>query len=396
MPDGAYNHGIEMSLAAHESTLESSLRPASVLKNGKNNGNSVGHAKSRSKKIWIDLENSPHVPFFRPIAEELQRRGCTVLLTARDCFQVRELADLFGLQYYLVGRHYGKHRIAKVLGLGIRMLQMVPFALRQKPDLALSHGSRSQFLVSVALRIPMLTVTDYEHAYWMGSSRDSWVVAPEVIPQAALRGKGYGDDRILRYPGIKEDVYVPTFKPDESCRRRLALSKEDLVILVRPPATEAHYHNPESEKLLNAVFEAVSHHQNAKVVLLPRTSRQESDLRKQWLPLFKDGRIVVPPQVMDGLDLIWCSDLVISGGGTMNREAAALGVPVYSIFRGRIGAVDEYLAKAGRLILLQSEEDVAHKIGFVRRNGNSDPSSNGQRTLQTIVNHVSRLVGLEL
>lgn len=275
------------------------------------------------------------------------------------------------------------------------MLQMVPFALREKPDLALSHGSRSQFLVSFALRIPTLTIADYEHVSWMGSLQHSWVVAPEVIPQAAIRSMGYKDDRILRYPGIKEDVYVPAFKPDRTTRHRLAIGDEDLVLTVRPPATEAHYHNPESEKLLNAVFEAVSHRQNAKVILLPRTPQQESDLRKQWPTLFKDGRIVVPPHVMDGLDLIWCSDLVISGGGTMNREAAALGVPVYSIFRGKTGAVDECLAKTGRLVLVKSVEDVTHKIRFVRRNGNSDPSSNGQFTLQKIVNHVSRLVGLQ-
>ena len=382
-----------MSLAAHESAGVSAM--AGELKRQNLDHDCLVQSGSRPKTIWIDLENSPHVPFFRPIAEELQRRGCTVLLTARDCFQVRELADLFGLKYHLVGHHYGKHKIAKVLGLGVRMLQMVPFALRNKPDLALSHGSRSQFLVSVALRIPMLTVADYEHVNWMGSLQRSWVVAPEVIPQAALRGLGYEDEKILRYPGIKEDVYVARFKPDDSSRKRLALGSDDLVILVRPPATEAHYHNPESEKLLDAVFEAISRHHNARVILLPRTPQQEADLRRQWQPLFENGRILVPPQVMDGLDLIWCSDLVISGGGTMNREAAALGLPVYSIFRGKIGAVDEYLARTGRLVLVESEEDVTRKIRFVRRNGNGDSSRNGQHTLQTIVNHVSRLVGLK-
>ena len=371
----------------------SPVRSASISNNGM-----VEAARQKShgpKKIWIDLDNSPHVPFFRPIIAELEHRGCTVFLTARDCFQVCELADLFGLQYHLIGRHYGRHRIWKLAGLGIRTLQMAPSVIRAKPDLALSHGSRSQFLLSSVLRIPTVTVADYEHVHWMGVLHHSWVIAPEVIPNRALCAMGYEEDRILRYPGIKEDVYVPTFRPDASIKQRLALSERDLVVTIRPPATEAHYHNPESDRLLDSVLKLVSQHPDSKVILLPRTQHQEVQLRKQWPQLFKAGRIIVPPHALNGLDLIWCSDLVISGGGTMNREAAALGVPVYSTFRGKTGAVDEYLAKTGRLVLLHSLEDVAHKLRLVRRNGHARPQAPAQPILQTIVTHISRLVGLE-
>ena len=215
-------------------------------------------------------------------------------------------------------------------------------------------------------------------------------MAPEVVPSAALHAMGYKDDRILRYPGIKEDVYAPTFRPDQSVRRRLALSERDLVVTIRPPASEAHYHNPESDRLLNAVLKMISQSPNTKVVLLPRTPHQEAELRKQWPELFRDGRIIVPAHVIDGLDLIWCSDLVISGGGTMNREAAALGVPVYSIFRGKTGAVDEYLAKTGRMLLLQSVEDVKDRLRLVRRTTDA-PNFDQSQTLQTVVDHISRV-----
>jgi len=47
-------------------------------------------------KIWIDLDNTPHVPFFKPIIRELEKRGHEVVLTARDAFQVCELADRMG------------------------------------------------------------------------------------------------------------------------------------------------------------------------------------------------------------------------------------------------------------------------------------------------------------
>jgi predicted glycosyltransferase len=350
---------------------------------------------SPPKKIWIDLENSPHVPFFKPIIDELERRGYAVVLTARDCFQVRELADLFGLRYRMIGRHYGKHRLAKLAGLAIRTLQMANYILRQKPDLAVSHGSRSLFLLSSLLKIPTITITDYEHASWIGTFQRAWVMAPDVIPKDVFLAKGYKEDQILRYPGIKEDVYAPSFLPDATVRQRLSLSDQDLVVTIRPPATEAHYHNPESSRLLDAVFETIANHPDAKVVLLPRTPRQEADLSRRWPELFKTGRVIVPVHAVDGLGLIWFSDLVISGGGTMNREAAALGVPVYSTFRGKMGAVDEDLAKKGRLVLLQSAEDVRSKLKLARRTINGHLPTSASPTLQVVVDHVCRLVESE-
>jgi predicted glycosyltransferase len=103
----------------------------------------VARKASFGRKIWIDLDNSPHVPFFAPIIEELERAGCSVLVTARDCFQVCELADLLHLEYRRVGHHYGKNKVLKLTGLCWRALQLLSSVVRYKPQLALSHGSRS-------------------------------------------------------------------------------------------------------------------------------------------------------------------------------------------------------------------------------------------------------------
>ncbi len=340
------------------------------------------------KKIWIDLENSPHVPFFKPIIEELEARGHTVILTARDCFQVCDLADMFQMKYKRIGRHYGKNKVAKVAGLGIRILQMTPATLREKPDLALSHGSRSMFLLSSVLKIPTLTIFDYEHSKWLGIFKPTWVMAPDIIPAESVCAVGIPEDRLLRYPGIKEDVYAPSFQPDPSLRQRLGIEPNALMITMRPPATEAHYHNPESELLQDAVFEMMSKQRDARMVLVPRTPKQGAEIRNQWPKLFETGQVMIPEQVVDGLDLIWASDLVISGGGTMNREAAALGVPVYSIFRGKIGAVDRYLADVGRMVLLESAQDVHDKLKLVRRHRTNSPDSGERTTLNTVVDNI--------
>ncbi len=348
-----------------------------------------------AKKVWIDLENSPHVPFFRPIIQELEKRGYIVTLTARDCFQVCELADASNLRYKRVGRHYGKNTLAKLIGLGIRTLQMLPTIWREKPDLAVSHGSRSLFALSSLLRIPTITIMDYEHARWVGFAGRSWVMAPEVIPDEAFRRIGVMQEHILRYPGIKEDVYTPFFHPDPGIKQSLGLNGKQVIVTIRPPATEAHYHNPESEKLLATVFEILRDQPNAKAVLVPRTSKQENQLRQAWPELFASGQVVVPAQVVDGLDLIWYSDLVVSGGGTMNREAAALGVPVYSIFRGKLGAVDRYLADTGRLVLLQSGDEVRSQLKVVQRDRSNGSALGSRKVLDKVVENIVRVLELK-
>jgi len=288
-----------------------------------------------------------------------------------------------------VGRHYGKHKILKLAGLGMRTLQLARALAGEKPDLAISHGSRAQLVVSRLSGIPSVVIVDYEFARGLVLMQPSWVMVPEVIPASAV---GFDPSRILRYPGIKEDVYVPRFVPDPTTRASLGLSVDDLVVTVRPPANEAHYHNAESEELLAAVFELLEANQRVKIVLLPRNQSQDALLRNQFPALFASGKAMVPTHAVNGLNLIWYSDVVVSGGGTMNREAAALGIPVYSIFRGKIGAVDKYLAETGRLTLLQSRADVRCKIVLRPWPRLERPANVNFRALTAIVDHVARIL----
>jgi len=319
---------------------------------------------SRRKKIWVDLDNSPHVPFFRPIIEELRKRNYDVLITARDAYQVRELLEFYGVSSKIVGKHYGKYKVLKALGTCWRALALLAIARKEKPDLAINHGSRACLLTCAWLRIPNVFLTDYEFASEIPFIKPSWMMVPTVVPDERLMVAG---SRVLRYPGIKEDVYLSRFRPDQGLKQRLGIPPDNLLITMRPPATEAHYHNPESEKLLTEALNRFVSNPSTRILLLPRNKRQEAELRSVWAEAVGAGKILIPQHVEDGLDLIWSSDLVISGGGTMNREAAAMGVPVYSIFRGKIGAVDRYLVDQGRLVLVETIEDIRTKIKAVRR-----------------------------
>ena len=343
------------------------------------------------KKIWIDLDNSPHVPFFLPIMEELRKRGYEVLVTARNSYQVCELLEFYNLRCEVIGGHWGKHRILKILGTCARTLRLLPMILRHKPDLAISHGSRAQMLSSYLLKIPTITIYDYEFVQKMGFLHSLWCMTPEYLPDPVDPGS---KARTRKYPGLKEDVYVPSFRPDPSLRDKLGMRADRIIITVRPPATEAHYHNPEAEVLLQASMNFFMERAETQVVLLPRNERQAAELRKIWGTWISSGRILIPERAVDGLNLVWSSDLVVSGGGTMNREAAALGVPVYSIFRGKIGAVDRYLVQHGRLTLIENVDDVRTKIILAPRERSAEPGTGDRPALQVIVNNIISILNL--
>lgn len=338
--------------------------------------------KTDRKIIWIDMDNSPHVPFFRPIIRELQANGHEVMLTARDCFQVCKLADLYGMEYRRVGVHHGKNKVVKGIGLLLRSAQLAPYVLGRKPDLALSHGSRSQMILSALLRIPTVVMTDYEYAKGIPLFRPDWLIIPEIIPEGSVSEHSAN---IHRYSGLKEDVYVPGFQPEQGVLDELGIDPQKVVVVVRPPATEAHYFKPESLHLFEEAMVWLGSKEQVSVVLLPRNEGQAVLVRSRWPELLDSGKVVIPDQVVPGLNLIWYSDLVISGGGTMNREAAALGVPVYSIFRGDIGSIDKNLSDTGRLTMIRSVEEMRAKVELKKRNRSQELQKATRPALQQIV-----------
>ncbi len=339
----------------------------------------------------MDLDNSPHVPFFIPIMQELEKRGHSVFLTTRDCFQVCGLADYYKLNHKRIGKHYGANKLLKVAGTVWRSMQLAPIVLREKPDLSISHGSRSLIILSSLLRIPTILLYDYEYSQRIPFVQPVLGIAPEVIndPGKAKHFK-WG---IRGYSGLKEDVYVQSFRPDSSILKTLNIKETDVVVTIRPPATEAHYHNPESEKLFFEVVEFLGSNPNLCMVILPRNEITQRELvYRTWPKWCEDRKIIVPDKALNGLDMIWYSDLVVSGGGTMNREAAALGVPVYSIFRGKIGAVDRYLAKQGRLVLIETIADVRSKIRPIRRAKETGANFGDRLALKQIVAAIEEMI----
>jgi hypothetical protein len=302
------------------------------------------------------------------------------------------LADLYSFKYLRIGKHYGKNKALKVGGTIYRALQLVRSASKAKPMLALSHGSRSQVFTSKMLGIRSSVIIDYEYTRGLPGVQPDALIVPELIFDSMKSRSGH----VLTYPGIKEDVYVPDFVPAPGILGELGINGENLLVTIRPPATEAHYHNPEAEVLFAAVVEYLGSMDEVRMVILPRNEKKQGDLIKsRWAEWCLSKKIIIPKQVVDGLNLVWHSDLVISGGGTMNREAAALGVPVYSIFRGNIGAVDQYLSKTGRLTLIEKPEDVRTKIKVVHRDKPKQAAQRNRKTLMRIVDAIEEVIRMK-
>ena len=317
-------------------------------------------------KFWLDITHPPHVLFFRPLIEEFNKIGIETIITTRNEYQVDDLCRQFHIKFHSIGKHYGKHKILKFYGFFVRVIQLSYFARRYKFDLAISHGSPYQSLSAYLLGIPSIFLNDYEHppGHKISKRFATKIFLSNYIPDDIIKQKGFELKKVIKYPGLKENVYIEDFIPDEKIYKQLGLKKKDILITIRPPAMEAHYQNPESEKLFWAVLNYLTKKESTKIIVLTRR-KKEKDIIHEFLGN-TNGKLLIPSKVIDGLNLIYHSDLVISGGGTMIREAAALGVPAYSIFRGPKGAVDKYLEKNKKLFFIETEKDIK-KINMIKK-----------------------------
>jgi uncharacterized protein len=302
-------------------------------------------------RVWIDLTNSPHVLVMRPVIEVLRARGADVRVTARDFAQTLALCDRFGIEHEAIGHHRGGRLAAKAVGLFDRSFALVRWARGRRFDLALGHGSNDVTVAARLLRIPCSTTFDYEWArvqHTVNCRLAQAVVVPDAIPPARLRPYGATDRKLHRYEGLKEEYYLADFEPDTAVLDELGLDAGAPLAVVRTPPDVSLYHRFESP-LFQQVLDRLR--PQAQVVVLPRTPEQRAELTRA-------GGFVIPERAVDAQSLVAHANLVVSAGGTMNREAVALGTPVFTTFEGRLGAVDAALIAEGRLRRLEDPSQV--------------------------------------
>jgi len=301
-------------------------------------------------RVWVDLTNSPHVLVMRPLIEAMRADGNEVEVTARDFAQTLQLCERFGIAHTAIGRHRGGRLAGKGRGLVSRSVALARWARGRRFDVAMGHGSNDVSVAAALLRIPSATAFDYE---WAAAQHNvncrlvRAVVVPDAIPQERLYRYG-AKGKVRPYEGLKEEYYLADFEPDEAVLSELGLDPAEPIVVVRTPPDVSLYHRFENP-LFRAVLERLRG--AAQAVVLPRTAAQRAEIEAM-------GGLTVPEHAIDAQSLIAFSDLVVSAGGTMNREAVALGTPVFTTFEGRLGAVDEKLMADGRLRKLVDPDQV--------------------------------------
>jgi predicted glycosyltransferase len=278
-----------------------------------------------------------------------------VQVTARNFAQTLALCERFGIAHTAIGRHRGERLSAKATGLASRSAALVRWARVRRFDIALGHGSNDVSVAAALLRIPSATMFDYEWAtvqHNVNCRLARAVVVPEAIPLERLERYG-AKGKVRAYEGLKEEYYLADFEPDERVLEELDLDRRRPIVVVRTPPEVSLYHRFENDlfaDVLERLREAAAT-DGAQPVVLPRVDSQRKELTGV-------AGFVVPERAIDAQSLIAYADLVISAGGTMNREAVALGTPVYTTFEGRLGAVDQRLIEEGRLRMLERPEEL--------------------------------------
>lgn len=307
--------------------------------------------------LWFDFENAPHVWILSPIIRYFRKKGYSCILTARNFSYTVDLCQHLGYDIQVVG-HSGmakskQGKVMRILDRSVRLYKML-YHKRRSIAFAISHGSRSQLLAAYGLRIPALCMDDYEFSYQGFSRFADCLLVPFPIEKEIWSKRA---SKVVHYPGLKEELYLYGFDPTNNCLPEyIKAGHQDVMVLFRPSGTWSHYKSSQSVITQQGILEYLSQYPEVYLILLPRDKFQKEEITSFCVK--RGMRFYVPEQILDGPQLIWQMDLVISGGGTMSREAAVLGVPSYSFFGGQWGGVDRHLESRGMLVSVKHPDDI--------------------------------------
>lgn len=334
------------------------------------------------KTIWIDICHPPQAVFYVPIVRALKQRGYTILVTVQENRESFELLNNAGIPFVPAGKKFGRNRILKTWGLLRRSIDLWQIVQSKKIWIGVSQGSPYQIVVCRVLKIPNVAIGDNEHTDWFFAKFSGKLILPEAIPVWAIR---VPVNRVHRLKGLKEEAYLNDFVPDPYFIRKQGWNASWVIATLRPPARQAQYHHAFTETLFHLLVAKLMSVKNVRIVFLARSRADVESLLDRFPGIRR--RLIVPERVLDGLNLLYHSDAVFSGGGTMSREAALLGIPAYSYFQGISLAVDRSLVRKGKLRMIRNENDIANLS--LKKRGPVKPLESVEKPLaETIVEEI--------
>jgi len=285
--------------------------------------------------------------FFKDLIKELQVDH-KILLTCRPLANTIELLDLFQLPYTIIGKHYGRNQIKKICGFPLRIIQLYRFLRSKRIDVAISHSSFYSPPVAKLLGAHCMYLNDNEHA---AGNRISfvfadWILVPEFLDTGKILRQWGKLNKIVKYPGLKEGIYLWRYDTLNSGKRNSGANPDKKTIYIRPEPLTAQYYKGQKNFMDDLIMGLQAH---TRIVMLPRSAEQKAYYRNE-----KFKYIHIPEKSIELADIINQCDLFIGAGGTMTREAAVLGIPTISIYQDDLLDVDKYLIHQGCMLHLKS------------------------------------------
>ncbi len=298
------------------------------------------------EKILFDLDNAPQIPAAIPIAEALAKMGHQVLFSVKNRSRAWELMQLHNRQFFKFKDSEHSHIAGKAISTISRALSLTHLIKKHKITRAVGLGSRSLPIAAWMTGIPSITIIDYE---WVNTTIynkfSTTILLPEVITIQNCEKANINTQKVKHFPGIRQNIYINSKATEEETERKiktnhiikqLNIDPTKTNILLRPPATKAHYHNTNTQLAYEKAINQLLKQKNTDLYCIARAKE-------------KEPRIKQITQVFNGIELISSFSAIVGAGGTMTREAAALGIPSYTCFKGPMGMVDQYLINQQRL-----------------------------------------------
>ena len=288
-------------------------------------------------KIWIDISNAPHAHFFKHLIKRLKE---DVVVTTRAFDSVPQILDINNISYTIIGSHGGSDVKEKLLASSKRILELAEFIADQDIDLAIYKHSVEAPRVAYGLQIPSLCVVDNEHAVAQNKLMlplSTKVVAPRCIPAEKIMQFGVKRKDLIQFNGICELAHVSNFTPDPGVLTTLGLNPDQKIVVMRPEPAKANYFNGDRKKTI--IKKILQNNSFDQCVVFPRFDEQKKVLQ---FP-----NTVIPEEAVDALSLMYYADLVISAGGSMNREAICVGTPAISTYPEKLLSVTRFLIDLG-------------------------------------------------
>lgn len=310
-------------------------------------------------KIWYDITNTPQVHFVLAIKEALHKRqGHESIITTREFSETTRLLSQKTLEpFKVIGTHKGKSKLRKVGGVFSRFFD----AYNSAPgfDVSLSCGSESAIWTSFLKRRKSIAFGDNDLAkQWLYGPFVNKAFFPRAIDASILIKQGISKSRLYQYDGFKEDIYIADYVPDGGFMSQFPFEN---YVVVRPENLQANYINNDSEKTITPVLLSALSASGYNILYMPRY-----DVDRAYADGIKN--VFVPDSPLNGLDVCYYADAVLTGAGTFAREAACLGVPSFSFFAGKsLLAVDKLLIKEGKMFFSRDVNELMSKLKSTNR-----------------------------